>query len=214
VGAKNQFLGGRLQTEASAYHITWQNIQTQVDLTCGSTVNLNLGQAVSNGFDLAGRYRVSDALTVGWSTGYDDAHYTKTVATGVQPSGAPALAIRAGDPLGQTPWTATLTADYRFTALRRNAFFHLDYQYSSHDSTPLDPNVASYDPDIPREPATSNLNLRLGIDIHQVEWALFATNVTGEQPEIARQHVALGDPLYTGITVRPRTVGLQANFRY
>jgi iron complex outermembrane recepter protein len=214
LGAKNQFLGGRLQTEVSAYHIIWQNIQTAVNLACGSTVNLNLGRAVSNGFDLAGRYRMTDALTVGWSAGYDDAYYTKTVQTGVQPSGAPALAIRQGDPLGQTPWTVTAMADYRFIALRQNAFLHLDYQYSSHDHTPLDPDVASYDPDIPRTPAVSNLNVRLGINIRQVEWALFATNLTNDLPEIARFHPALGDPLYTGITVRPRTVGLQARFRY
>jgi len=214
LGAKNQFFDGRVQTEASAYHITWQNIQTQIDLTCGSTINMNLGQAVSNGFDLSGRYRVNNALTVSWSAGYDDAHYTKTVQTGLQPSGAPALAIRAGDPLGQTPWTVTFGGDYRFTALNQDAFLHLDYQYSSHDSTPLDPDVGNYDPDIPREPAVTNLNLRLGVNVHHVQWALFAANVTNDLPEIARQHVVPGDPQFTGVTVRPRTVGLQASFRY
>ncbi len=214
LGAKNQFLDGRLQTEASAYHITWQNIQTAISLTCGFGVNLNLGQAESNGFDLAGRYRVNDALTVGWSLGYDDAYYTKTIQTGVQASGAPALAVKAGDPIGATPWTGTVSADYRFVVFNRNGFFHLDYQYSSHDSTALDAEAGTYDPNIPRPPAISNLNLRLGFDVHQVEWALFATNVTGDQPEITRLHDSPTDPLYTGITVRPRTFGLQASVRY
>jgi len=214
LGAKNRFLDGRLQSEASVYHIDWRNIETAISLNCGFGVNLNLGQAVSNGFDLAERFRVTDELTVGLALGYNDAHYTSSIQTGVQASGAPALAIGKGDPLGQAPWTGTLTGDYRFNVFKWSSFVHLDYQYSSHDTTALDRNVASYDPNLPRPPAVSVLNARLGFSLNRVEWALFATNLTNDLPELEREHDSPVDPLYRGMTVRPRTIGLQANVRY
>jgi iron complex outermembrane recepter protein len=215
VGAKNQILDGRLQSEVSAYHIDWRNIETAISLNCGFSVNLNLGQAVSNGFDLAERFRVTDALTLGLALGYDDAHYTQSIQTGVQPSGAAALAIGAGDPLGQAPWTGNLTGDYRFTVLQKwKSFLHADFQYSSHDNTPLDKDVANYDPNLPRTPAIVNLNARVGVDLNGLECALFATNILGEQPEIEREHDSPTDPLYRGMTIRPRTIGVQVNLRY
>jgi iron complex outermembrane recepter protein len=124
------------------------------------------------------------------------------------------LAIGAGDPLGQAPWTGTLTGDYRFTVSKWNSFIHLDYQYSSHDHTPLDSNIGSYDPNLPRTPAVSVLNARVGFTLDHVEWALFGTNLTGDHPEIEREHDSPTDPLYRGMTIRPRTIGLQANVRY
>jgi iron complex outermembrane recepter protein len=214
IGAKNQLLDGRISSDISAYHVVWHNIETQISLACGFNVNLNLGEAVSNGFDMAERFRVTDAFTLGLALGYDDAHYTRSIQTGVLPSGAPALAIGAGDPLGAAPWTGTLTGDYRFKIRSYDSFIHLDYQYSSHDDTPLDRDVGSYDPDIPRPPAVSVLNARVGFVRNGVEWALFGTNLTGDQPELVREHDALGDPLYRGITQRPRTIGIQANTRF
>ena len=214
IGAKNQLLGGRLSSDISAYHIDWRNIETQVTLNCGFSVNLNLGEAVSNGFDMMERFRVTDQFTLGLALGYDDAHYTRSIQTGVLASGAPALAIGKGDPLGQAPWMGTLTGDYRFNFFSQNGFIHFDYQYNSHDNTPLDRDIGSYDPDLPRPPAISVLNARVGFVRDKVEWALFGTNLTGDQPELVREHDALGDPLYRGMTIRPRTIGLQANTRF
>jgi iron complex outermembrane recepter protein len=213
VGAKNRLLDDRLQIETSAYHINWQNVQTLIPLNCGFSETLNLGAAVSNGFDFASQFRPTDSLTLGLAVGYNDAHYTKTIQTGTTPTGAPALAIRTGDPLGQTPWVATLSGDYRFLAFGLGSFLHADYQYSSHDSTPLDPYVAGYDPNIPRPPAVTNLNVRIGVELKDVELALFGTNLTNADPEIGRWHDNLESPLYRGITVRPRTIGIRAIVR-
>jgi iron complex outermembrane recepter protein len=122
--------------------------------------------------------------------------------------------LAVGGPIVDNELGFRLSAWVRHDAGYIDRIDYLDYQYSSHDNTPLDKDVASYDPNLPRPPAASVLNARLGVRLHGVEWAAFATNLTNSLPEIEREHDSPVDPLYRGMTIRPRTIGLQANVRY
>jgi iron complex outermembrane recepter protein len=57
------------------------------------------------------------------------------------------------------------------------------------------------------------MNVRIGVELKDVELALFGTNLTNADPEIGRWHDNLESPLYRGITVRPRTIGIRAIVR-
>ena len=68
----------------------------------------------------------------------------------------------------------------------------------------------------PRIPARSAfvLDLKLGTHFGAVDAALFVNNTTNEHPILTRTHAAPGDPLFMSSTVRPRTIGVNASYRF
>jgi outer membrane receptor protein involved in Fe transport len=209
VGGKNRLLDGRVQLDTSLYYIDWQDVQTILTLPgCGVPTTLNLGDARSQGADLAVTARVTDDLVLGVAVGYNDSEYTTTTP------GATADIRRAGEPLGVPPWTWHVSGQYGFVALAREAYARLDYSYSSHDDTPLDVASPVVNPDIPRTPVIKSLDLRFGVAIGSLDLSLFAQNVTNEAPQVARYEDALPANYFRGTTLRPRTIGLTAVYRY
>lgn len=211
VGSKDRFFNGRLAVDASAYRIDWKNIQSSFFLpTCNVPVNTNLGNALSQGFDLNLLFAPFDNLTMGLAVGYDDAHYTTTTAGG---NGVPIQL--AGQPLPfAAPWTVAPTVDYDFGVLGHRGYFHIDYQYVGNNSTPL-PNLPSVDPTIPRPPSSSNLDMRLGMHLGDADVSIFGTNINNQHPEFARYRDTEA-PIsnYRGYTVMPRTIGVTATYHY
>ena len=211
VGSKDRFFDGRLAVDASLYRINWNDIQSSFFLpTCNVPVSTNLGNAVSQGFDLNLFFAPLDNLTAGLAIGYDDAHYTSTT------TGASGVPIQeAGQPLPfAAPWTVSPTVDYDFGVLGHRAYFHVDYQYVGNNSTPL-PHLPSVDPTIPRPPSSSNLDMRLGMHLGDMDLSIFGTNINNQHPEFGRYRDTEA-PIsnYRGYTVAPRTIGVTATYRY
>jgi len=210
IGSKNRLFDGRLTIDASAYRVDWKNIQSSLILpNCNIPIVANLGDARSQGFDLQATARPVDGLTLGLSVGYADAKYTTSTV------GAGGKIIRsAGEPLPISPWTIALSAQYETTIHDQDVYFRGDYQYASHDDAPLDLASAATDPTIPRAPESNNLDLRAGIKLDKVDISLFATNVLDQHPEYGRYRDTTRSFNYRGVTVRPRTVGVTAIYRY
>lgn len=98
--------------------------------------------------------------------------------------------------------------------LDQDAYARLDYQYASHNDKALDLASAATDPTIPRMPESTNLDLRAGVKLKGFDISIFGTNLTNDHPQYGRYRDNLTTFNYRGVTVRPRTVGVTATYRY
>lgn len=222
VGTKDAFFDQRLVLQASVYYIDWTGIQTTtLLLSCGAEFTENHGKAVSQGFDFQFSAAITDHLQLGATAGYTHAYYpnaeygSATVAGGIRP-----LIIGAGDPLPLIPpWTAAVHAEYTRDISRvwdgAQSYLRVDYRWT--DEYPrADPNVASYDPEVGPYPnqAYETLNVRLGVTHRGLDLSAFVNNATNSRPLLGYFHSYPGEPLYSAIALRPRTVGLTALYRF
>ena len=219
VGFKGRGLNDRLEVQASAFHIDWKNIQQYVGLPdCGGIgFTANLGTAVSNGFDLQVSGRPLSGLLLSGSVGYTNAKYSKTLGS----NGT--TIVNKGDtvgspPTGTTPWVLDASAEYDFGFAGRDFYIRLDDTYRSHQSGQAanldDPTSLGYDPNIPFDPATNLLNLRLGTALGGADLSIFVNNVLNSQPLLQRTHDTPKSPLYYDQTFRPMTAGATVSYRF
>ncbi|QKR98414.1 TonB-dependent receptor [Sphingomonas sp. CL5.1] len=208
-GAKTKMFGGRLVMDGSVYRIDWTDIQSGVTLpNCNTPFAANFGNARSQGFDLQINAKVGDGFTLGASVGYSDAHYTTSTV------GAGGIVVRPkGEPLPIAPWQVSLNGQYDFQAFGRDAYLHADYQYLSHNNTPL-PNVPSVDPTIPRAPASNNVDFRIGMKFDRLDLSIFGQNILNQHPEYGIYRDSLTTYNYRAVTVRPVTFGITGVYRY
>ncbi len=218
VGSKNSFADHRVLFNASAYMIKWKDIQQNVQLSsCGFQFTGNLGEATSQGFDLQTQIKVNDALNVGGTFAYNDAHYTQTVRLL-----ATALSIvQDNDHLSASPWTLSLFSQVNFPAFGRDGYARADYQYSAKqtDATPnQNPLNGGYSLWYNGVPAQSYTSLRAGVKWNRLDVSLYAQNLFDTHPKLTgNQDIGTptgGTPLFYYITWRPRTVGITATYRY
>jgi len=220
VGFKGRSFGDRLQVEASAFHIDWNDIQQYVGLpSCGGIGFVaNLGNAVSNGFDLQVNARPVPQLLLSASVGYTDATYSQTVGS----NGT--IIVDKGDtvgtpPVGFSPWTVQGSVQYDLGRLTgHDVYVRVDDTYSSHQSGRSanldDPQALGYDTELPFDPATNELNVRIGTLVGGADISVFANNILNDHPLLQRTHDIPGSPLYYDLTLRPLTAGVTLSYRY
>jgi iron complex outermembrane receptor protein len=220
VGFKDRGFDDRLLVEASAFHINWRDIQQYVGLpSCGGIGFVaNLGNAVSNGFDLQVKARPIPQLSLSAAVGYTDATYANTVGS----NGT--IIVNKGDtvgspPTGVSPWSVDGSIQYDFEHIAgHDVYIRADDSYRSHQSGRSanldDPRALGFDPNIPFDPATNELDVRLGTLVGGADISVFANNVLNEQPLLQRTHDIPGSPLYYDLTMRPLTAGVTVSYRY
>ena len=218
LGAKNRLLGGRLRTDASAYHIMWHDLQIQIPLPgCWFGVTDNEGAARIDGFDLGAEAVVTDHLKARLLVAYTDSRYSNTVLLGDH------IAAGKGDsvgslPLVTAPWNVTASADYQFTLatgsvarLRLEDVFHSRNPGPFSTDKPID---VSYAPERRPNPSINVLNVRATLSRSRVELAMYINNVLDAQPTLFRRNLVPNDTLFYANTLRPRTVGLSGNYSF
>lgn len=210
LGTKQTLWEGRMQFDASAYYIEWDDVQTFVDLpACGSGFIENLGSVTSKGVDLSLQTRVSDRLSFGIVFGYTDASFDETVY-----GGGNALLVVEGDSALIGPSTTfTLSGQYDFEIVNRPSYVRFDYSYGNEEDTP-NPARFGVNPEDSPAPETKMLNMRASVMLGAWELSLFGKNLTNETPGLGRLQVFGGSPLITNTTFTPRTIGITANYRY
>lgn len=210
VGSKNRLFDGKLLIDLAAYRVNWKNIQTLFNLpSCSIYTALNFGDAKIDGFDLAVTVAPVRQLTLGASVSYTNARYTSPLI------GAGDTVIRrAGEPFPIAPWSLQLNGEFRQPVGGNEAYMRADFTYTSHDDTPLDLASPLVDPDLPRAPATTLLNLRTGVRLKRdIDVSLFVNNVTNSHPVLSLYHDLPGTQMYRAGSFRPRTFGLTATIR-
>ena len=212
LGSKGKFFDGRLQASGSVYYLKWNNIQQTVALpSCGFRYTTNQGGAESKGFDLQGEWLPTDDLDIDFSLGYTDARYTSTSES------AGLVLANPGDKLPGSPWSFSLGAEYTATIMGWDSFLRVDYEYASREIglTPeRDMNTTLFDGGLVPEPATNVFTIRAGTTIKKINFALFMDNVFNAHPQLDLNHQDDQTLLYEATTLRPRTIGLTATYRY
>jgi outer membrane receptor protein involved in Fe transport len=222
VGAKQRLFDDRLAIDASVYHNNWDNIQLSEQIAgCGFGAILNLGSAVTQGFDLNLQSRIGEHLKFDMAVGYTEGHFTKNayvgnpvdqaVAKGDQISG-----LSAGPAI--PPWTITATLEYDFSLAEHDGYFRIENIYHSRNDGPFSQqnpvNRVVYDPEVPDEPANNLLNMKIGIRFRGLDASLFADNVADAHPLMSTFHVGQRSPgdadhRYFANTFTPRTIGVR-----
>ena len=191
VGFKGRGLGDRLQVEASAFRINWDDIQQYVGLSCDDIgFTANLGDAVYNGVDLQLNVRPIPQLLLSAAVGYMDATYSQTVGS----NGT--IIVDKWDtvgtpPIGFSSWAAQGSTQYDFgCAAGHDVYVRLDDTYGSHQSGRSasldDPRAPGYDTTIQFDPATNELDVRIGTLLGGADISMFANNVLNDHPLFQR----------------------------
>ena len=211
-GTKDRLFGGRFQASASVYYLEWKNIQQIVALpSCGFRYTTNQGGAESKGFDFEGQWLVLDDLDVDFTLGFTDAHYTSTSAS------AGLVLATVGDKLPGSPWTFSRGAPFTHPVWGHDSFVRLDYQFQGQETglTPeRDPGTTLFDGGLVPEPQTNLLNIRAGTALKNISLTLFMDNMLNAHPQLDLNHQDEFTLLYEASTLRPRTFGLTASYRY
>jgi outer membrane receptor protein involved in Fe transport len=208
VGSKNQLMDGRMAIDAAAYHEIWKDVQTNILLPeCGVFTTFNLGKAEINGADVSVMLLPVEGLTLSASVSYMDARYTTEEGFGEN------LIHSKGEPLDVSPWTMHFSGEYEFMVAGRETFVRADYTHNTKEDKALDTGSFLVDPDIPRRPATTVVNLRAGVHFGDLEISMFANNVFNEDELLSLGHDDIGSGFYRSTTFRPRTIGITATLR-
>jgi iron complex outermembrane recepter protein len=217
LGSKNRLFDGRVRLDGSVFYVRWQKIQQGMYFTrCAAGFIANAGDAVSKGFDLASDVALTERLKVGFSMSYIDAYNTKTVTF----DGA--TVVQAGDAVGSppgvgSPWNIGGYAEYGFSLLSDRAYVRVEDFYRSENPGPFNtqvPGTPLYTPEIPANPAYNQLNARFGLTHSAIDFALFVNNVSNSHPALYRYMDTATTTLFTDSTLRPRTIGLTATYRF
>jgi iron complex outermembrane recepter protein len=186
-GVKSEAFDRRLTMNATAYYINWKNLQilgVPANPSLGFTTNA--GAAHSTGFEAELKARPISSLELSLGTSYTEAELDEAA------QGAP-----AGTSLQLVPkWNFNAAAEYRHPITTRvTGFIRADWseRTPTNSSLPPDPLTAI--------PTYDMVNLRLGVDLERISFAVFANNLTN--------NLGITDSAASGQYMsRPRTVGL------
>ncbi|WP_082006414.1 TonB-dependent receptor [Sphingomonas sp. ERG5] len=201
-GVKSSFMSGHLVVNATAFRVDWSNIQQNVALACGFSIDQNGGRARSEGFELELQASPVDGLIFGAGIGHTNARITDPGA----------LAILApGTRIQQVPrWNLTGSADYKFAIGKLPLTFHGDV---SHVGSSLSrSNLLTGR----TRPAYELANLRFGTDFRRFNITFFVENVFDKIANLADvPPLAIEDPNRPRIAAgRPRTIGIDARAKF
>ena len=217
IGSKTRAMNGRLAVDASIYLIKWKDIQFSYTLPlCGFSLTTNAGGATSRGLELSVQSRPLDNLDLGVAVGYTHASYDGTTYFGGQvvPGGA---ITGEGDRILVSPLTVALNGQLTFPILEHDSYFRVNYNYANGMNTDLpghDPRTGAYDPTLPGLPVENDVTLKLGTHLGPVDLAVYLDNALDQHPELGRSHATATATLFFNTTVRPRTGGITASYRY
>ncbi len=218
LGAKSRLLDDRLELNAALFYSDYEDLQvSQFDGTLGFVVG-NAAQATSQGIELDGRWLLAEGLTWSFAAAYLDFEFddydNATCSAKVTLETGATLCDFSGQPNIYTPeWTASSSLDYVFgltAALDLRATLDLLYTDDHFVDVTLNPDV--------QQEAYTKVNARLALETDSWTLSLVGKNLTDE--DIASfvtdtpLSATLGAPSYTGYMERPRTIAVQAQYRF
>jgi outer membrane receptor protein involved in Fe transport len=214
VGGKFRLFGGQAQVNVSAFHIAWDNVQFVVNLPqCAFSYIANAATASSDGGEIQLTGRVM-GFTINGNLGYDSARYTATVKN---LSGT--VLANKGDNLGVPDWTANLGVQYDTQIASMPTYARMDFTYTGKYMRITGPGSATYNsaaayaPNYINGNETHLWNARVGTYYKSLELAAYVKNIFDSRDWI-NLNQGVGNSYFTGNTVQPRIIGVQANYRF
>jgi len=214
LGVKSTMLDRRLAIEASVYHIKWSQIISAIHVpACATHVASNLGDAVSDGFDLSLKALITPNWTTGLYVGYTNAHYSSDTAIFGE------TLSRSGQAISDvSPWNVTAELGYQAPLTGNTVWYaHIEDRYNSRNNKLVpaeDPTTSSYDPYVTTNPSVNQLSTRFGLRLSGgVDVSLFATNLLNAHPVLNR-YDGLIDITSGAFTIQPRTYGVAVLYNW
>jgi outer membrane receptor protein involved in Fe transport len=216
VGSKSRLADGRLELNTAIFYSQYEDLQvSQFNGQVGFLVG-NAAEATSQGIEVDGRWLITEGLTMNFAGAYLDFQfdeYDGTCSAGLRlPSDA--TCDYSGRPNIFSPeWTANATLEY-VTALTGNIDFrgNLDVLYTDEQYVDV-----TLNDDIIQDSVT-RLNARLALETDTWSLALVGKNLTDEDIASFATDTPLsgllGTPSYTTYMERPRTIAIQAMYRF
>ncbi len=230
-GEKFRLLDHKLQLNTAIFRIDWSGVQATIPISCGFNFVMNGGRARSEGVDFQSQFRPIQPLTLTLNASYTDARYLDPVA-GPNPNVVVAHSINAGDGFSIPKWQVSSSAQYDFPLMASYmGYARLDYQWQDAYKNGTSYGTAGFNPNTYNVQAQSTFNLRVGVRKDQLELNMFVNNLTAARAQLGNAgnghtvcNSATGGPTCTVYATdnpfvsvayqRPRTIGVQANYRF
>ena len=233
IGAKMGLLDGAAEINVALFRMEYENLQTSS--LVGDVFRVgNAGESISQGLEVDGRWRVTERFTISAAAAYLDAYYedftgaTCTIPQTTDPANNPGCLgpdgtnIGAGESGGQDltdetllfapQWSATLNARYAMPLseyLLLVGSVDINYEDTFYSALDLDPSTQHDDATI--------INARIALSSMDRDWsvALIGKNLTDEKTYVWNNDVPITDSnSYFGLPQRPRSIAVQARYRF
>jgi len=215
LGAKLSLADGAAELNLALFYSEYDDMQVSVfDGVIGFNVG-NAGQSVSQGVELDGRWRVSEGLTLSGSMAYLDFEFKEYEgATCPASNPAPSCDLKGQESFYTPSLSASVSADYIMPVadgIDLRSTLDLNYTGEQFVEATLDPLV--------KQGAATKVNLRVALEAEQWTLALLGKNLTDKDTynygiETPLTKLLTGAAAYNGFQEAPRTVALQANYRF
>lgn len=212
VGIKGRWLGGDLTTNLAAYYIDWKDIQVQANRVSDSIqFATNIGGAESYGLEFEVVAKPVQGLSLTFNGSFNRAKVTELSAIEAAISGAEP-GVRLASPRFQG--SSTLRYDFSI-GNDRNAFASVNVSHTGafpnqFPNVPGNPNAAS--PTYDYTEAWTNVNLYAGAKLGNLDLTAYVENLFDDSSITYVHPEAFLDGRYARL--RPRTVGVRANYRF
>lgn len=196
LGGKFALMDDRLTISAAVYRIDWDGIPVQVFSEnpgqCFFTVEVNAGEARSEGIEFEAAYYVNPNLLLNFGASYVDAELTEDTLLGEE-----------GTRLPNSPRAnANISVDYLFDIAGYNSFVRANFAYVGGFYRDIEQNG-------PEGGDYGDLDMRAGISFDNFSVELFGTNLLNSDeityPSFAVQGV---------FRQRPRTIGFDVGYQF
>lgn len=223
LGAKMTLAEGAANLNIALFHSKYDDLQTSVYNGFAGFNVANAGSSISQGLEIDGRWRVTEALTVGGSLSYLDAYFDE-FENGACSQYHASIGICSGNvrdlsdqPLVFSPdWAANLNTEY-VKSIGNNLEWRttLDVNYTDDFFTAqdLDPNTL--------QDAYTKVNLRIAVGDEEGQWslALVGKNLTDKRTSGWINDVIMSTApgrgnTYFALTEPPRTVAIQGRYAF
>ena len=220
LGAKREFMNGRLYAEVVAFYITLEDTQQSAIIVNpnGPDANtvLNAGDAKSQGFEWLLQYDPTDALSLFFSGSYADAVIDGDFFAPGQDPAVDTPLYADGTPLNQVPeWTlnASVAYTHQWGASGLAGTASLSAQYASERSFSV---IA--DAPVPGD-AVTEFDARYEVGRDSWNIYVFAENLTNEDGVVTPNLLGASFPPslirgVVGVRYRPRAIGAGARIRF
>jgi iron complex outermembrane receptor protein len=238
LGAKSEWMGGRVSLNVSAFYMDIRDLQLTVTAgTCSSRLIFNVPKAVSQGAELELVAAPNESFDFSVSATFTESEL-KTTLTSTDTLGVvrQISGIREGNRLPSVPRVqAAVSATWRWPfrgsaqGFVTGTYQHVGSRYTQIDDLvpaigvvdidsfrgtiggPLTQTTFTFDPELP---AYNLVNARVGVTRPNWEIALFVNNLTDERAFLALDRERGLTARVGYLTNQPRTFGLTLGFNY
>lgn len=204
IGVKSRLADNRVTLNAAAFYIDWQDSLQVQRLACGFQVDANIGDVESTGFEVELSAVPFDGLTIDLGVGYTNTEVSRAAGDGFP-------GYEKGQELHGVPnLTASGSVQYVFPAFAEwDGRLRLDGNYYGESTSFNNGTIVDRD-------SWQALNLRAGVQNDTWDITAFADNLTDERANLAdNRSIAAEMPGRPRIvTNRPRTIGVEARYRF